>query len=97
MLEEYLLLILGDSYNNTLGKLYIEVAKSMIQSYLNVGYIEEGLYSGAIVMLTVYLYKNAEMLGLSQRKEGDVTLSLEDIKIPKQIKAMLPKPKARFV
>lgn len=97
MIEEYLLLILGDSYDNTLGKLYIETAKSMIRSYLNVDYLEEGLYTGAITLLAVYLYNNAEMLGLAQRKEGDVTFSLEDIKIPKQIKAMLPKPKVRFV
>lgn len=97
MFEEYLLLIIGDSYNSTLGKMYIDISKNMIMSYLNVDYLEDGLYTGAIVMLSAYLYNNAEMLGLSQRKEGDITLSLESIDIPKQIKAMLPKPKVRFV
>lgn len=95
MIEEIMLIVIGDSYDNTLGKFYISTAKDMIKSHLHIDYLEEGLYTNAITMLAIYLYNNSQMLGISSRKEGDITTEVDNIEIPKQIKAMLPKPKVR--
>lgn len=94
---ETIKLILGNNIDDVLCEFYINTAKDMIISHLNLNYLEDGLYENAIIMLVVYLYNNATTLGISTRKEGDISISLENLTIPSQIKAMLPKPKVRFL
>jgi len=97
MIEEYLKLILGSRYNETLVDFYIEASKQAITEYLNVKSLDEETYSTAIAMLTIYLFNSPDTLGLDAREEGDVSYTFGSVDIPNQIKAMLPKPKVRFV
>lgn len=95
-MKNFLMNILGNKYDESIVDFYIEIAQQMVCNYVNVNTVEQR-YEGAITMLVLYLYNNADMLGISDRKEGDITISIPDIKIPAQIKAMLPKPKVRVL
>ena len=48
-------------------------------------------------MLAVYLYKSRCDIGLESFGEGTKSIKYESVNIPKQIKAMLPKPRIRWL
>lgn len=82
-----------DSTKDTILNHYINKANEIILGYCNVEELPER-YHGALADFAVYLYKNRDMEGISKKREGERTVSIEDA-IPQSIKLSLPLPKIK--
>lgn len=89
--------LLDEEVDNSIANMFLELSEESIKNYLKVDYLEFKLYDNVIVMLAVYLYKSRCDIGLESFGEGTKSIKYENVNIPKQIKAMLPKPRIRWL
>ena len=89
--------LLDEEVDDSIANMFLELSEDSIKNYLNVDYLEFKLYDNVIVMLAVYLYKSRCDIGLESFGEGTKSIKYESVTIPKQIKAMLPKPRIRWL
>ena len=93
MLELVKMLLGIDSTDTSKDKIlnhYITQANKMALFYCNV--VALAGYDDAIAELAVYLYKNRDSKGYTQKTEGEKSVAFE-LGIPESIKAALPIPK----
>jgi hypothetical protein len=81
-----------DTSKDALLNHYINLALRLVLSYCNINAIASD-YDGTIAELAVFLYKNKDNLGYSQKTEGERSITLIGSDIPEYIKEALPKPK----
>ena len=89
--------LLDEEVDDSIANMFLELSEDSIKNYLKVDYLEFKLYDNVIVMLAVYLYKSRCDIGLESFGEGTKSIKYESVTIPKQIKAMLPKPRIRWL
>ena len=89
--------LLDEEVDDSIANMFLELSEASIKNYLKVDYLEFKLYDNVIVMLAVYLYKSRCDIGLESFGEGTKSIKYESVNIPKQIKAMLPKPRIRWL
>ncbi|MBW7572432.1 phage head-tail connector protein [Caproiciproducens faecalis] len=93
MLELVKMLLGIDSTDTSKDKVldhYITQANKMALLYCNVAALVG--YDDTVAELTVYLYKNRDSKGYTQKTEGEKSIAFE-LGIPESIKAVLPVPK----
>ena len=89
--------LLDEKVDDSIANMFLELSEESIKNYLKVDYLKFKLYDNVIVMLAVYLYKSRCDIGLESFGEGTKSIKYESVNIPKQIKAMLPKPRVRWL
>lgn len=72
---------------------FLKKARSTILGYCNIDQLPS-IYEEVVVDFAVYLYKNRDSDGLSQRREGDRSVTYES-GIPENIRLALPVPKIK--
>lgn len=91
------ILNITDNSKDTILNHYLDTSKLSIQSHLNYKEDEmEGLFQVQIVNLAKYLYKNKDVVGVSQQSQGSRSMSMEK-GLPQEIKDSLPLPRVRIV
>ena len=93
MLELVKMLLGIDSADISKDKIlnhYITQANKMVLFYCNISALTG--YDDTIAELAVYLYKNRDCKGYTQKTEGEKSVAFE-LGIPESIKAALPVPK----
>ena len=86
-----MLLEISDDSKDELLNHFISQALMVAISYCNVSELSTG-YDGTIADLAVYLYKNKDSVGYSQKTEGERGITFESGAIPEYIKLALPIP-----
>ncbi len=93
---EVLKILLGmesaDTLKDALLQYYLQQARIMAEEFCNITELPER-YDSTIINLAFYLYRNQDVLGYSQKSEGERSISLNSSGIPDYIKEALPKPK----
>jgi hypothetical protein len=93
---EVLKILLGlatdDTSKDALLQYYLQQARIMAEEFCNISELPER-YDSTIINLAFYLYRNQDVLGYSQKTEGERSISLNSSGIPDYIKEALPKPK----
>lgn len=64
----------------------------MAEEFCNITELPER-YDSTIINLAFYLYRNQDVIGYSQKSEGEKSVSLSSGGIPEYIKDALPTPK----
>lgn len=84
-----------DTSKDKILSYYISLAQQIALSYCNTDSLPEQ-YDSAIAELAVYLYKNRDSIGISQKTEGERSVTYNVTGgIPDHIKAALPLPRVR--
>ena len=81
-----------DTSKDALLQYYLQQARIMAEELCNITELPER-YDSTIINLAFYLYRNQDVLGYSQKSEGEKSVSLISSCIPDYIKDALPKPK----
>ena len=93
---EVLKILLGlesaDTSKDALLQYYLQQARIMAEEFCNITELPER-YDSTVINLALYLYRNQDVLGYSQKTEGERSVSLTSSGIPDYIKDALPKPK----
>lgn len=93
---EVLKILLGmesaDTSKDALLQYYLQQARIMAEEFCNITELPER-YDSTIINLAFYLFRNHDVLGYSQKSEGERSISLNSSGIPDYIKEALPKPK----
>lgn len=89
--------LLDEDIEDSVAEMFLKLASDSIKNYLKVDYLEFKTYDYAIVMFALYLYKTRCDIGVENIGEGTKSIKYNNEKIPNQIKAMLPKPKVRWL
>jgi hypothetical protein len=96
---ELMKLLLGISTTDTsldeILNIFITKATAIIMGYCNVDIIPEN-YNNVIAQYAVYLYKNRDSEGLTQKTEGEKSVVYEGA-IPQSIKLQLPLPRVKVI
>ena len=82
----------ADTSKDALLQYYLQQARIMAEEFCNITELPER-YDSTIINLAFYLYRNQDVLGYSQKSEGERSISLNSSGIPDYIKEALPKPK----
>lgn len=85
--------ILPDATKDDIYEHYLKKANSSILGYCNIDVLPEG-YEDVVVDYAVYLYKNKDSVGLTQKQEGERSASYES-GIPQNIRLALPLPRIK--
>lgn len=93
---EVLKILLGietDDYGrDNILNYYLQQARLMAEGYCNVLELPER-YDSTIINLALYLYRNQDVLGYSQKTEGERSVGFCSSDIPDFIKSALPQPR----
>ena len=93
---EVLKILLGmateDISKDAILEYYLQQARIMAEEFCNITELPER-YDTTVINLAFYLYRNQDVLGYSQKTEGERSVSLTSSGIPDYIKDALPKPK----
>ena len=89
-----MLLEISDDSKDELLNHFINQALMVALSYCNTSALSTE-YDGTIADLAVYLYKNKDSVGYSQKTEGERGITFESGAIPEYIKLALPIPKIK--
>lgn len=95
LMKDILNLDINDFSKDTILEHYLNRAKQSILTYCNVDILDIK-YNSVIVDYAVYLYQNRSNTGLTSKKQGERSISLEQ-GIPEQIKQSLPLPKIKVI
>lgn len=87
--------LLDEDIDDNIANMFLDLAQSSIKNYLRLDYVEPQIYDNVIVMLALYLYRTRCDIGIENTSEGSKSIKYNNIEIPNQIKAMLPKPRIR--
>lgn len=85
-------IVIEDTSKDTILQYYLQQARLMAEEYCNITELPER-YDSTVVNLAYYLYCNQDVIGYSQKVEGERSISLISNGIPDYIKDALPKPK----
>lgn len=93
---EVLKILLGletvDTSKDALLQYYLQQARIMAEEFCNITELPQR-YDSTVINLAFYLYRNQDVLGYSQKREGERSISLSGSGIPDYIKDALPKTK----
>lgn len=93
---EVLKILLGiateDISKDAILQYYMQQARLVAEGYCNITELPEH-YDSTVINLAYYLYRNQDVLGYSQKTEGERSVGLTSSDIPDYIKEALPKPK----
>lgn len=89
--------LLDEEVDDSVANMFLELSEESIKNYLRVDYLEFKLYDNVIVMLALYFYKTRCDIGIESFGEGSKSIKYSNTNIPKEIKAMLPKPRIRWL
>ena len=96
---ELMKLLLGISTTDisldTLLNHFIDKSNTILTGYCNVDILPEN-YNNVIAQYAVYLYKNRDSEGLTQKTEGEKSVVYEGA-IPASIKLQLPLPRVKVI
>ena len=81
-----------DTSKDALLQYDLQQARIMAEELCNITELPER-YDSTIINLAFYLYRNQDVLGYSQKSEGEKSISLISSGIPDYVKDALPKPK----
>lgn len=93
---EVLKILLGigtdDTGKDAILQYYLQQARLMAEGYCNITEIPER-YDSTVINLALYLYRNQDALGYSQKTEGERSVGFNSSDIPDFIKTALPQPR----
>ena len=96
---ELMKLLLGINTTDTsldmLLNMFITKASAIVTGYCNVDILPAS-YNNVVAQYAVYLYKNRDSEGLTQKTEGEKSVVYEGA-IPQSIKLQLPLPRIKVV
>ncbi len=98
MLELMKLLLGIQTTDNSLDgvlNIFVTKATAIITGYCNVDILLEN-YNNVVAQYAVYLYKNRDSEGLTQKTEGEKSVVYEGA-IPASIKLQLPLPRVKVI
>jgi|GEM_PF-1498562 len=98
MIELMKLLLNIDSNDTSLDailELYSTKAQAIIMGYCNTDELDEK-YDGVLTQYAVFLYRNRDCEGLTQKREGEKSVVFEGA-IPDSIKLQLPLPRIKVI
>ena len=93
---EVLKILLGmatdDISKDAILQYHLQQARLVAEGYCNIIELAER-YDSIVINLAYYLYRNQDVLGYSQKTEGERSVGFTSSDIPDYIKEALPKPK----
>lgn len=93
---EVLKILLGmatdDISKDAILQYHLQQARLVAEGYCNTTELPER-YDSTVINLAYYLYRNQDVLGYSQKTEGERSVGLTSSDIPDYIKEALPKSK----